>query len=169
MDSTWFQCHKIVTDERLQKLKKVKITAATTMFWRPQKGKPETCLATIEAIYHFFKQYATAFECQPYDGRYDNLLFWFVHFHNLIQKEYKAKVHLKKNDGLILNKLGFIKYDGDEDGAEAGAEGAGGGGGARVAATAGEGVGVGRGGRGAQVMQGWECPLQGLVQSKNFY
>ena len=126
VDSTWFQCHKIVSDERLKRLKKVKITAATTMFWRPQKGKPDTCLATIEAIYHFFKQYAAAFECQPYDGRYDNLLFWFVHFHRLIQDQYKKKDHLKSNDGLILNKLGFIKYDGEVAGNDGGGVGVGG-------------------------------------------
>ena len=96
-----------MTDVRLANVRKVKITAATTMFWRPQKGKPDTCLATIEAIYHFFKQYAAAFECCPYDGRYDNLLFWFVHYHNLIQNEYKGKQHLKANKGLLLNKLGW--------------------------------------------------------------
>jgi DTW domain-containing protein YfiP len=88
VDSTWFQCNQILADKRLCKLRKVKISSAKTMFWRPQKGKPDTCLATIEAIYHFFKQYSQAFECQPYDGRYDNLLFWFVHFHTLIQHEY---------------------------------------------------------------------------------
>lgn len=26
-------------------------------FFRPQRNKPDTCLATIEAIYYFFKEY----------------------------------------------------------------------------------------------------------------
>ena len=84
----------IIADERLRALPRVRITAENTLFWRPQKKKPPTHLATIEAIYYFFKQYATAFECQPYDGRYDNLLFWFVFYYKMIQS--------KKNEGAAL-------------------------------------------------------------------
>eukprot|EP00041_Stephanoeca_diplocostata_P028189 m.789806 g.789806 ORF g.789806 m.789806 type:complete len:238 (-) comp23325_c0_seq4:1956-2669(-) len=86
VDSTWFQCASIMSDERLSSLKTVKISAEKTMFWRPQLGKPDTCLATIEAIYYFLREYATAREClnNTYDGRYDNMLFWFEHQYKLI-------------------------------------------------------------------------------------
>ena len=30
---------------------------SVTDVFRPQTGKPETCLATIEAVYYFFKEY----------------------------------------------------------------------------------------------------------------
>lgn len=92
VDSTWFQCASITSDDRLSSLKTVKISAAKTMFWRPQYGKPDTCLATIEAIYYFLREYATARECvnRTYDGRYDNLLFWFEYQYKLIhQKQYQ--------------------------------------------------------------------------------
>ncbi|XP_048579651.1 tRNA-uridine aminocarboxypropyltransferase 1 isoform X2 [Nematostella vectensis] len=56
IDSTWQQSHKIITDGRLSGIRKVQIENAKTYFWRPQQ-KPNTCLATIEAIYFFFKEY----------------------------------------------------------------------------------------------------------------
>eukprot|EP00040_Diaphanoeca_grandis_P025770 m.143245 g.143245 ORF g.143245 m.143245 type:complete len:288 (-) comp30305_c0_seq1:202-1065(-) len=91
VDSTWSQCGDIVSDSRLSGLRRVKISSVTTKFWRPQYKKPDTYLATIEAIYHVFKEYARAFECPEYDGRYDGLLFMFTHTFNLIQKRYRAQ------------------------------------------------------------------------------
>lgn len=92
VDSTWFQCNAILADPRLQALRRVKISEVNTLFWRPQKNKPPTHLATIEAIYHFFRQYAEAFECSgEYDGRYDDLMFWFVYWHRLIHTGVAAR------------------------------------------------------------------------------
>lgn len=86
IDSTWQQCHQIVTDEKLKELQRVKLEKAVTHFWRPQR-KPETCLATIEAVYYFFKEYDQHILKREYDGRYDNLLYFFVFQYNLIQEE----------------------------------------------------------------------------------
>jgi DTW domain-containing protein YfiP len=60
VDSTWAQTHRIVTHERLAGLPRVAIRAVETLFWRPQTGKPSTHLATIEAIYQFFRQWHLA-------------------------------------------------------------------------------------------------------------
>ncbi|KAK3723326.1 hypothetical protein QZH41_014400, partial [Actinostola sp. cb2023] len=57
IDSTWYQAHKIISDPRLADLQRIQIEEATTYFWRPQQNKPNTCLATIEAVYYFFKEY----------------------------------------------------------------------------------------------------------------
>ncbi|XP_054954554.1 tRNA-uridine aminocarboxypropyltransferase 1 isoform X3 [Pan paniscus] len=53
IDSTWNQTNKIFTDERLQGLLQVELKTRKTCFWRHQKGKPDTFLSTIEAIYYF--------------------------------------------------------------------------------------------------------------------
>ncbi|XP_037600954.1 tRNA-uridine aminocarboxypropyltransferase 1 isoform X2 [Cebus imitator] len=53
IDSTWNQTNKIITDERLQGLLQVELKTRKTCFWRHQKGKPDTFLSTIEAIYYF--------------------------------------------------------------------------------------------------------------------
>ncbi|XP_078375696.1 tRNA-uridine aminocarboxypropyltransferase 1-like isoform X2 [Oculina patagonica] len=87
IDSTWQQCHRIITDKKLEKLQKVKLESAVTHFWRPQRKKPDTCLATIEAIYYFFKEYDQHILKRAYDGRYDNLLYFFAFQYNLIQEE----------------------------------------------------------------------------------
>lgn len=57
-----------------------------------QKGMPDTCLATIEAIYYAIREHQDA--CDRllseedrklvYDGRYDNLLFWFEYFRSKV-------------------------------------------------------------------------------------
>ncbi|XP_068715956.1 tRNA-uridine aminocarboxypropyltransferase 1-like [Montipora capricornis] len=95
IDSTWQQCHKIVTDRRLGGLQKVKLENAVTNFWRPQRKKPDTCLATIEAIYHFFQEYDKHILKREYNGKYDNLLFFFSFQYNLIQDE-KTRSKKKK-------------------------------------------------------------------------
>ncbi|RMX56343.1 hypothetical protein pdam_00004462, partial [Pocillopora damicornis] len=88
IDSTWQQCHQIITDKKLKGLKRVKLESAVTHFWRPQR-KPDTCLATIEAIYYFFKEYDQHILKREYDGRYDNLLYFFAFQYKLIQEQRK--------------------------------------------------------------------------------
>lgn len=92
IDSTWQQCHKIIADEKLVGFQKVKLENAITHFWRPQRNKPDTCLATIEAIYYFFKEYEEYILWREYDGKYDNLLFLFAFQYNLIQEEQAKKL-----------------------------------------------------------------------------
>ena len=45
-------------------------------------------LATIEAIYHVYKEYQLA-KKGNYDGEFDNLLFYFKHFYQMIQETYQ--------------------------------------------------------------------------------
>lgn len=88
IDSQWNRIGRILPDERLSRLPKVKITSYKTHFWRYQQEGAD-CLSTIEAIYHFYREFHTrAFG--DYAGDYDNLLWYFTFFHGLIQNHYKA-------------------------------------------------------------------------------
>ncbi|XP_047436057.1 tRNA-uridine aminocarboxypropyltransferase 1 [Mugil cephalus] len=86
IDSTWNQTNKISTDERLQDLLQVELKMRKTCFWRRQKGKPDTYLATIEAIYYFLKDFHEHCLTPGYDGEYDNLLFFYSYLHTVINK-----------------------------------------------------------------------------------
>ncbi|KAM5235901.1 tRNA-uridine aminocarboxypropyltransferase 1 [Ctenodactylus gundi] len=85
IDSTWNQTNKILTDERLQGLLQVELTTRKTCFWRHQKGKPDTFLSTIEAIYYFLVDYHTDLLKEKYKGQYDNLLFFYSFMYQLIK------------------------------------------------------------------------------------
>ncbi|XP_065833754.1 tRNA-uridine aminocarboxypropyltransferase 1-like isoform X1 [Oscarella lobularis] len=90
IDSTWSQAKSIVKDQRLEGIRRVRLSKAKTNFWRVQ-SKPNTFLATIEAIYYFFKELHEVKEKGvPYDGRYDNLLYFFAYQYMLIQQKRKA-------------------------------------------------------------------------------
>nr|XP_046248809.1 tRNA-uridine aminocarboxypropyltransferase 1 [Scatophagus argus]XP_046248815.1 tRNA-uridine aminocarboxypropyltransferase 1 [Scatophagus argus] len=86
IDSTWNQTNKISTDERLQDLVRVELKMRKTCFWRHQKGKPDTYLATIEAIYYFLKDLHKHCLAQEYNGEYDNLLFFYSYLHSVVNK-----------------------------------------------------------------------------------
>jgi hypothetical protein len=66
-------------------------------------------LATIEAIYYLYREYAEAFEMKGslYDGRYDNLLFYFKFFYNMIQNKYRKE----KKPYTHRQRKGYIEYD----------------------------------------------------------
>ncbi|XP_023579865.1 DTW domain-containing protein 1 isoform X2 [Octodon degus] len=85
IDSTWNQTNKIVTDERLQGLLQVELKTRKTCFWRHQKGKPDTFLSTIEAIYYFLVDYHADILKEKYKGQYDNLLFFYSFMYQLIK------------------------------------------------------------------------------------
>ncbi|XP_062061865.1 tRNA-uridine aminocarboxypropyltransferase 1 isoform X1 [Lepus europaeus] len=100
IDSTWNQTNKILTDERLQGLLQVELKTRKTCFWRHQKGKPDTFLSTIEAIYYFLVDYHTDILKEKYKGQYDNLLFFYSFMYQLIKnakcsgdKETKKLIH----------------------------------------------------------------------------
>ncbi|XP_053721091.1 tRNA-uridine aminocarboxypropyltransferase 1 [Synchiropus splendidus] len=86
IDSTWNQTSKISTDERLQDLLQVELKTRKTCFWRSQKGKPDTHLATIEAIYYFLKDFHEHCLAQEYNGEYDNLLFFYSYLYLVVNK-----------------------------------------------------------------------------------
>ncbi|XP_018619181.1 tRNA-uridine aminocarboxypropyltransferase 1 [Scleropages formosus] len=90
IDSTWNQTNKIITDERLQALLQVELKTRKTCFWRHQRGSPDTYLATIEAIYYFLKDFHMQCLSEEYQGEYDNLLYFFVYLHKLINNAKKA-------------------------------------------------------------------------------
>lgn len=72
-------------------LKKVKIQTEKTAFWRYQRIA-ETNLSTIEALYFFFRDYETNLNFEgdytKYDGKWDNILYYYVYNYWLIQRVY---------------------------------------------------------------------------------
>ncbi|ELT92558.1 hypothetical protein CAPTEDRAFT_44414, partial [Capitella teleta] len=86
IDSTWAQVTKIASDVRLKDIRRIEMKSQTTKFWRPQQGKPDTYLATIEAIYYFFREFHLTFINPEYDGCYDNLLFLFNFMYHKIKE-----------------------------------------------------------------------------------
>lgn len=67
-------------------LLRVELNARKTCFWRRQKGKPDTYLATIEAIYYFLKDFHEHCLAEEYNGEYDNLLFFYSYLHSVVNK-----------------------------------------------------------------------------------
>ena len=69
-------------------------------------------MATIEAIYYLYREYAVAYELkgQEYDGRYDNLLFYFMFFYNMIQNKYRKE----KKKYTHRQREGYIEYEDDK-------------------------------------------------------
>ena len=66
-------------------LLQVELKTRKTCFWRHQKGKPDTFLSTIEAIYYFLVDYHTDVLKEKYKGQYDNLLFFYSFMYQLIK------------------------------------------------------------------------------------
>lgn len=96
IDSTWNQVRSIRKDERLKGIARVELADRETCFWRYQRGKPRTYLATIEAIYYFLLDLHVHFIRPDYDGEYDNLLFFYKYMYEKIHTLYepsKLRVH----------------------------------------------------------------------------
>jgi hypothetical protein len=74
----------------------VKIDGYRTCFWRTQR-ESEMHLATIEAIYYFYREFAIQHEArcakESYQGEYDDLLFFYKFFYELISADH---VELKR-------------------------------------------------------------------------
>jgi DTW domain-containing protein YfiP len=89
IDGTWRQAKQMLKEIKNLDFIHVKIKNQKTRFWRFQ-NLSENYLATIEAIYYFFVEYYEAFESdgKAYDGRYDDLLFYFKLNYDLIQDYY---------------------------------------------------------------------------------
>ena len=101
------QWHEIAHTLRLLALPRVELEPRPTMFWRHQKGKPREYLATIEvhifypttyplffpfsqAIYYFMVDYHKVISEKPYNGEYDNLLFFFKFMYEKIHQLYSS-------------------------------------------------------------------------------
>lgn len=91
IDSTWAQVNTFMKIPEINKLQAVKITTTETTFWRYQQVDSSN-LATIEALYFFFKEYDEVMrkEGENYDGKYDNLLYFYTFNYNLIQERYSS-------------------------------------------------------------------------------
>eukprot|EP01132_Coremiostelium_polycephalum_P005688 gene5688-7078_t len=103
IDSQWRNARKILEHPNIKKIKCIKIDQQKTLFWRYQNFG-DSYLATIEAIYYFFKEFHQAGNNGQYDGRYDNLLYYYAFFYNLIQNSYKStnRVFYRK-DNYVIN------------------------------------------------------------------
>ncbi|KAL0088064.1 DTW domain-containing protein [Phycomyces blakesleeanus] len=107
IDGTWSQANAIARDTpSLQNLRKVTIAPRITHFWRFQQMS-ENHLATIEAIYYLYREYCQTYETpEGYDGRYDNLMFYYKFFYDLIQDKYRQT----KKTFTHRHKQNYIKY-----------------------------------------------------------
>ncbi|KAL3311162.1 DTW domain-containing protein 1 [Cichlidogyrus casuarinus] len=80
IDATWKMVAHILKDSRLKGISTVQLLPHESHFWRYQKGNPKSYLSTVEAAYYFCLERWKIMETQPYDGSYDNLLFFFDFF-----------------------------------------------------------------------------------------
>lgn len=96
IDGTWSQAAAINRTDPYCRLRRIKISPnLKTVFWRYQ-DLGEHCLSTIEAIYYFMREFLEAQNnnnkndnnTAVYDGRFDDLLFFFSFFYHLIQRSY---------------------------------------------------------------------------------
>ncbi|XP_042221815.1 tRNA-uridine aminocarboxypropyltransferase 1-like isoform X2 [Homarus americanus] len=91
IDCTWNQTRKIYNDERIKGLQCVELTNRETLFWRYQRGKPHTYLATIEAIYYFLVDIHIHVLKAKYASEYDDLLFFFKFMFEKIHSIYDSQ------------------------------------------------------------------------------
>ena len=86
------------------KLKKVVIQSHETVFWRYQHlGKSN--LATIEAIYYFYREWYDAFKL-PYLGQVDDLLYFYCYQYKKIQKYYNDRPEIR-----FVHIDNYIQYE----------------------------------------------------------
>ncbi|CAO3642520.1 unnamed protein product [Mucor hiemalis] len=88
----------------------VTIAPRKTHFWRFQ-NVDDYHLATIEAIYYLYREFGETYQA-PYDGSYDNLLFYYKFFYNMIQDNYQNKsVSFSRRH----QQKDYIKYNEDKE------------------------------------------------------
>ncbi|KAJ3009949.1 UNVERIFIED_CONTAM: DTW domain-containing protein 1 [Siphonaria sp. JEL0065] len=81
-----------------------------TLFWRYQ-SIGDHCLATIEAVYYFYRDYFSVYEPvgTPYDGRFDSLLYYFRLQYEAVQQNYRENPD-KQFTQKKANAEKYIKY-----------------------------------------------------------
>ncbi|KAK3839957.1 MAG: DTW domain-containing protein [Linnemannia gamsii] len=122
IDGTWEQANKMSrSDSPLLRMKRVTIAPHETLFWRHQK-KASDHLATIEAIYYFLREYHETYltaewidshQLGPYTNQFDDMLWFYKYFYELIQKTYRERTDGK--EFTLKHTKGYIQYD-PEDG-----------------------------------------------------
>ncbi|KAJ3136460.1 DTW domain-containing protein 1 [Geranomyces variabilis] len=111
LDGTWKQGRAMAGAIAALPFQHVRIAERQTLFWRYQPWGPSH-LSTIEATYYFFRDYWDAVatdEERPYDGRYDNLLFYFKIQWETIQQFYKQNTH-RTFTARKLDGKDYIRY-----------------------------------------------------------
>uniref|UniRef100_A0A7I4Y552 tRNA-uridine aminocarboxypropyltransferase 1 n=2 Tax=Haemonchus contortus TaxID=6289 RepID=A0A7I4Y552_HAECO len=94
LDCTWFQVNMMQKIPQIQSLPCVSLTNYRTAFWRPQHNVDDHGLATIEAIYYAEREYQEQLTGRPYAGEFDDLLYWFFHTRQYVdkrQEEYRKR------------------------------------------------------------------------------
>lgn len=86
IDSTWKQTKRIYLDSKMNGLPCVVLEGGSSAFWRPQRGKPSSWLATAEAVHLTVTRLLRLQGCQ---GDVDDLLFFFKFFYTKIRSRYK--------------------------------------------------------------------------------
>ena len=61
-----------------------------SQFWRHQEGSPRWYLATVEAVHEFLVEFYRINNQVEYDGRFDNLLFFFRFMYSKIHVLYDS-------------------------------------------------------------------------------
>ncbi|XP_035230137.1 tRNA-uridine aminocarboxypropyltransferase 1-like, partial [Stegodyphus dumicola] len=89
IDSTWRQSKALYSDPRIRALPCVVLNSHKSVFWRYYRGKHETHLSTVEAIYYFLVElHCLSYPDLPYLGQYDNMLFFFKFMYYKIRTLY---------------------------------------------------------------------------------
>lgn len=92
IDSTWSQTRGYLNQPHIKNLKMVKIQTEKTVFWRYQTGMQDTALATIEALYFFFRDYEVGLNCGKdyarYNKKWDDFLWFYAYNYKIIQDVY---------------------------------------------------------------------------------
>ncbi|KAI8823961.1 DTW domain-containing protein [Fimicolochytrium jonesii] len=111
LDGTWKQGRAMAGAIKGVQFQHVAIQERSTLFWRYQPFG-ETHLSTIEALYWFFRDYFDAMKDkgeEEYDGRFDDLLYYFRLQWGLIQDVYRADTG-KRFTQRKLDAKDYIRY-----------------------------------------------------------
>ncbi|VDM56997.1 unnamed protein product [Angiostrongylus costaricensis] len=98
LDCTWYQVNTMLRIPQIQGLPYVSLTKYHTAFWRPQRNVGQNGLATIEAIYYALREYQEYGLQRPYKGEFDDLLYWFFHTRQQVDK--KNEEHRRRKVGV---------------------------------------------------------------------
>ncbi|XP_075750847.1 tRNA-uridine aminocarboxypropyltransferase 1 isoform X2 [Rhipicephalus microplus] len=89
IDSTWKQTKRIYLDAKIKGLPCAVLEGGQSAFWRPQRGKPSSWLATAEAVHLAVTRLLALQGCA---GHVDDLLFFFKFFYAKISMRYRQMV-----------------------------------------------------------------------------
>ncbi|KAL7712383.1 tRNA-uridine aminocarboxypropyltransferase 1 [Entamoeba marina] len=109
VESVWSKANLVSNHPHLKSLQKVVISEEETIFWRYQKVD-KTNLATIEAIFYFYRDWFMAVN-KTYNHEVDDLLYFYCYNY------YKIQSHYKNNPDLSFTHIeNYIKYDNHDSG-----------------------------------------------------